>query len=192
MGQFKIAWGITGAGHLLRESVELIVKLVEEGKRIDIFISNAGETVLTMYKLKDSLSNLHQTHEKIQKRLIFEKDQIPGYPISAKFNLHSYDLLVLSPLSANSVAKMNVGIADTLMTNIFSQMVKGNGTIYIIPCDLIPGLIQTETPGGKLVEITIDNFNSQNARNLRKFPKVSLYENLSDLSQAINEIWQKK
>ncbi len=191
MSQFKIAWGITGAGHLLRESVEQIVKLVEEGKRIDIFISNAGETVLTMYKLIDSLSNIQKTHPESLKRLIFEKDQIPGYPISAKFNLHTYDLLVLSPLSANSVAKMNVGIADNLMTNIFSQMVKGSGPIYVVPCDLIPGLIQTETPGGKSVEITIDNFNSQNARNLRKFPKVSLYENPSDLSKAINEIWQK-
>ncbi|MHA1519409.1 MAG: flavoprotein [Promethearchaeota archaeon] len=192
MSQFKIAWGITGAGHLLRESVEQLVKLVKEGKRIDLFISNAGETVLKMYKLINTISDLHQTNKDQLKRLIFERDQIPGFPISAKFNLHSYDLLVLSPLSANSVAKMNVGIADNLMTNIFSQMIKGSGLIYIVPCDLIPGLIQTETPGGKSVEITIDNFNSQNARNLRKFPKVTLFENPSDLSKAINEIWHKE
>lgn len=188
MAQFKIAWGITGAGHLLRESIKILEQVLSQGIRMDVFVSAAGETVLKMYGLLDSLQKAHQKYDTQFKRLIFDKDQVPGYPICAKFNLHSYDALILSPLSANSVAKMNVGIADTLITNIFSQMVKGNGPIYIVPCDLFPGKLHTEIPGGKKVEITIDNFNSQNARNLRKFPTVRIISHPNDVIAEISTL----
>ena len=70
-------------------------------------------------------------------------------------------------------------------------MIKGNGPIYVYPCDLIPGKILTEVPGGKRVEITIDNFNSQNARSLRKFPTVEIFESVEGITTKILEKWRK-
>ncbi|MCF2141276.1 MAG: hypothetical protein K9W44_14555 [Candidatus Lokiarchaeota archaeon] len=187
MGHEKIAWGITGSGHLLKESIDCFAELVEKGLRVDLFLSSAAETVLNTYRLYERLKNLQSSHPQQIKHIYREQDQPPGFPICAKFNLHTYDLLIISPLSANSVGKMNVGIADSLITNIFSQMIKGNGPIYAVPCDLIPGIISTITPNGKTIQITVDNFNSQNARSLRKFPTVSLFENPRNLCKAVQE-----
>ena len=41
----RIAWGITGSGHYLKESMDLIDKLDD----VDLFLSKAGEEVLKWY-----------------------------------------------------------------------------------------------------------------------------------------------
>ena len=110
----KIAWGITGAGHYLRDSVKIIEELVEKHHIVDVFFSAAGETVAHMYNVLDSVETLHKSFPKYLHSIIYDKNQTPGYPICAHFNLHRYDLLIISPLTANSVGKMNAGIADTI------------------------------------------------------------------------------
>ncbi len=167
----RVAWGITGAGHYLHQSLDVIEKVLNEIDQLDLFLSAASEVVLKMYNCMDRLEELHSQYAETFKNIYYDKDQSPGYPICARFNLHHYDLLVLSPLTANSVGKMNNGIADTLITNIFAQMIKGNGLIYAVPCDFIAGEIETETPEGKMTKIHIDKFNSHNAQNLTKFPR---------------------
>ncbi|MHA1775784.1 MAG: hypothetical protein DRO88_05050 [Promethearchaeia archaeon] len=189
MSRIKFAWGITGSGHLLKESLECFEKMVENGRRVDLFISSPAETVLKMYNLYNRLKEFIKNNQDQIKHIYREDEQPPAFPICAKFNLHTYDLLILSPLTANSVAKMNVGIADSLITNIFSQMIKGNGQIYVVPCDLIPGIIKTTAPNGEIVEIRIDNFNSQNARCLRKFPTVSVFDHPSKLCEAAKNLY---
>ena len=41
----RIAWGITGSGHYLKESMEI----VEEMNNVDLYLSKAGEEVLKWY-----------------------------------------------------------------------------------------------------------------------------------------------
>ena len=41
----RIAWGITGSGHYLKESIEIINKI----DNLDLFLSKAGEEVLKWY-----------------------------------------------------------------------------------------------------------------------------------------------
>ena len=57
----RIAWGITGSGHFLKESMEIINSL----DNIDLFLSKAGEEVLKWYGYK--LSDLKK--KKIKDRL---------------------------------------------------------------------------------------------------------------------------
>jgi len=183
----KIAWGMTGAGHMLRESVELLGKMVDEGHSIDIFLSDAAEQVLTMYGLLKEIHRLKDEHGGCIGHIYFDHEQRPGFPVCAKFNLGKYDCLVLSPLSANSVAKIAVGIADTLITNIFSQMIKGGGRIIAVPCDLHPGELRTEVPGGDLVTIHIDSKNSQRALSLTQYPNTVICENPSEIGGHLCE-----
>ena len=180
----KLAWGITGAGHHLRDTLVEIEELLKQEWEIDIYLSAAGETVIKMYNLLKSLETLKETYSNLNK-IIYDKGQAPGYPICSRFNLHFYQYLVISPLTANSAAKMNVGIADTLITNIFSQMIKGSGTILLMPCDLIAGKITTEAPDGSQVKITIDEFNSNQAKTLIKFPNVSVFATPAEIKQQI-------
>ena len=56
----RIVWCITGAGHLLRESFQVIKKLKEEIKdlKVTTLVSRAGEEVVKMYGLFGELYNI--------------------------------------------------------------------------------------------------------------------------------------
>jgi dihydromethanopterin reductase (acceptor) len=177
----KIAWGITGAGYLLSDCVEIIGNLAKQGNHVDIFISAAGEKVLQMYGLLETIHTIPEIASDHHNKIYYEKDQSPAFPICARFNLHYYDILVLAPLTANSVAKINVGIADTLITNIFAQMIKGSGNVLILPSDIIAGEIETDIPGNQKIKIHIDPFNAQNAQSLIKFPNTKVVKTIDEL-----------
>jgi dihydromethanopterin reductase (acceptor) len=184
----KLAWGFTGAGHFLNESVDILEQLIMQGNKVDIFISDAAEKVMEMYGVLNRVQQLQKTAIPLTSTIFFERQQRPAYPISARFNLKHYKLLILSPLSANSVAKINVGIADTLITNDFAQMIKGGGEVFVVPSDIIAGEIETTTPQGGKIKIHIDEFNAQNARALAKFPGVQVFQSPAELLQALGRI----
>ena len=57
-----------------------------------------------------------------------------------------YDLIVISPTTANTVAKIVNGIADNLITNVVAQSGKGQIPLIIVPVDQESGLITTTLP----------------------------------------------
>jgi len=138
----KIAWGITGAGHLLQESVEMLIKLSNEHE-VTVLLSNAGEEVLKMYGLYDSVKNL--TGGKYRE-LVLENEQCSSFPMTGRFSLGTYDLLIVSPTTSNTIGKIVHGIADTLITNAVAQAGKGWVKTFIIPVDLETGDLKTVLP----------------------------------------------
>lgn len=140
----KIAWGITGAGHLLKDSVDILKFIKKEGHQLSIYLSGAGEEVLKMYGLFNQVKNL--TGEGYYNELILEKDQESSYPMAGRFSLGKYDLLVVSPTTSNTIGKIVNGIADTLVTNAVAQAGKGQVQTFIIPVDLEAGDLQTVLP----------------------------------------------
>jgi dihydromethanopterin reductase (acceptor) len=138
----RIAWGITGAGHLLQESVNILVEL-SKVHEVTILISGAGEEVLKMYGLFESVLNL--TGGKYRE-LILENEQRASYPMTGRFSLGTYDLLIVSPTTSNTIGKIVNGIADTLITNAVAQAGKGQVETYIIPVDLEYGDLETVLP----------------------------------------------
>ncbi len=182
----KIAWGITGAGHKLKESLQVIKQLIDQGHKVDLFISQAAEIVGKMYSIFPILDETQQEYPLQMMKIYYGRTQRPGYPICARFNLGHYDKLIISPVTSNSVAKMIVGIADSLITNIFAQMIKGNGQIYLVPTDLIPGNIQTEIPEGRIITIRIDELSSKNAQTLTKFPNVQVFSDPKEILELLS------
>ncbi|MDD1775184.1 MAG: dihydromethanopterin reductase (acceptor) [Methanobacterium sp.] len=140
----KIAWGITGAGHLLESSVDTINILKKEGHDISIFLSGAGEEVLKMYGLYNQIKNI--TSNEYYNELILEKDQERSFPMTGRFSLGKYDLLVISPTTSNTIGKIVNGIADTLVTNAVAQAGKGQVKTLIVPVDLESGELETVLP----------------------------------------------
>ena len=138
----RIAWAITGAGHLLRESVDILVELSKEHE-VTVLLSEAGEEVLKMYGLFDSIKNL--TGGKYRE-LILEADQRASFPMTGRFSLGTYDLLIVSPATSNTIGKIVNGIADTLITNAVAQAGKGKVETCIIPVDLESGDLETVLP----------------------------------------------
>jgi dihydromethanopterin reductase (acceptor) len=146
----KIAWGITGAGHLLQYSVETLETLKREDHEISIYLSSAGEEVLKMYGLFNRVKKLTGGY---YKELVREKDQESSYPMTGRFSLGKYDLLVVSPTTSNTIGKIVNGIADTLVTNAVAQAGKGKVKTCIIPVDLEAGDLETVLPSKLELEL---------------------------------------
>ncbi len=138
----RIGFAFTGAGHLLRESVHLAEKLAKEHE-VTVFLSGAAEEVLKMYGLYDRIEKI--TGGKYRE-LATDSNQKFSYPITGRLSLGKYDLLIVSPATANTVSKIVYGIADTLVTNAVAQSGKGAVPVYMVPVDIHPGPIDTVLP----------------------------------------------
>ena len=138
----KIAFGITGAGHLLSDSVELLEQLMTKHD-VTVLLSAAGEEVLKMYGLYKRIESITGGY---YNELVKEKDQEFSYPLTGRFSLGKYDLLIVSPATSNTIGKIVTGIADTLITNAVAQSGKGGVKTCIIPVDLESGDVETVLP----------------------------------------------
>lgn len=112
---YQIAWCITGAGHLLRESIDQIEELLAENSKlkIDIYLSKAGLEVLKIYKFYQRLENLGCQ---------IYKDNSASSPIIGKIYKGYYDVLVSAPTTSNTTAKFVLGISDTLVSNLLAHV----------------------------------------------------------------------
>ena len=138
----RIGFAFTGAGHLLRESVQVAEKLAKDHE-VTIFLSGAAEEVLKMYGIYERVERL--TGGKYRE-LATDSNQKFSYPITGRLSLGKYDLLIVSPATANTVSKIVYGIADTLVTNAVAQSGKGAVPVYMVPVDIHPGPIDTVLP----------------------------------------------
>lgn len=138
----RIGFAFTGAGHLLSESVHLAEQLAKQHE-VTIFLSSAAEEVLKMYGLYDRVVKL--TGGKYRE-LATDSNQKFSYPITGRLSLGKYDLLIVSPATANTVSKIVHGIADTLVTNAVAQAGKGAVKTYMVPVDIHPGPVDTVLP----------------------------------------------
>ena len=138
----RIGFAFTGAGHLLRESVQVAEKLAKENE-VTVFLSGAAEEVLKMYGLYERVERL--TGGKYRE-LATDSNQKFSYPITGRLSLGKYDLLIVAPATANTVSKIVYGIADTLVTNAVAQAGKGAVPVYMVPVDIHPGPVDTVLP----------------------------------------------
>jgi len=138
----RIGFAFTGAGHLLNESVQVAEKLAKDHE-VTIFLSGAAEDVLKMYGLYERVTRL--TGGKYRE-LATDSNQKFSYPITGRLSLGKYDLLIVSPATANTVSKIVHGIADTLVTNAVAQAGKGAVKTFMVPVDIHPGPIDTVLP----------------------------------------------
>ena len=138
----RIGFAFTGAGHLLRESVQVAEKLAKEHE-ITVFLSGAAEEVLKMYGLYERVEAI--TGGKYRE-LATDSNQKFSYPITGRLSLGKYDLLIVSPATANTVSKIVYGIADTLVTNAVAQAGKGAVPTYMVPVDIHQGPVDTILP----------------------------------------------
>lgn len=128
-----IAWGITGAGALLRESIDVIGELVTRGVRVTAFVSKAGETVLKMYGLREKLEDILVGEYPVG--VIYESVEPPGYPSTGRLYLGTYSHVVISPATMNTVSKIVSGIADSLVSTLAMHALKTRTPLYVLPVD---------------------------------------------------------
>ena len=139
----RIGWGVTGAGHLLPETFEIMEKLAERHE-ISCFVSSAAEQVIRIYGLWEKLNKICLGD--YFREVIRETSQGPAAPLAGRFPRKIYAALVVSPATANTVAKVASGISDTLVTNAIAQAEKGKVPVIIVPTDRERGEVKTRLP----------------------------------------------
>ncbi len=142
----KVAWGVTGAGHYLKESFELFLKYKDTfGPEVSVtsFVSRAAEEVVRVYGLFQHLETISPGD--YMEEVILESTQGWSYPKTGRFSRGNYDALVVSPTTSNTVAKIAHGIADSLITNAVAHAIKGRIPVFILPVD-IEGRVDSPVP----------------------------------------------
>jgi flavoprotein len=96
---------------------------------VDLYLSQAGEEVLKMYDV--DLKTLKE-------KLPVYRDKAASAPPVGLFYTGYYHTLIMAPTTSNTVAKCVLGIADTLVTNLYSQAGKCRINSIVYPCDIAP------------------------------------------------------
>jgi len=176
----RIAWGITGCGDYLKESLDIMKELTKEHNLdVRVFLSRAGETVVKWYRLFNELkTNFPKTY--------LEKS--PNVPfLVGDLQLGKYDFLIIMPSTSNTVAKIASGISDTLLSNAAAQAMKANVPVYIYPADQKKGDIVTDLPGGKKLTLTMRDVDLDAVDKLRKMKGITVLGHPDEIRRIILE-----
>lgn len=178
MGRTRIAWGITGAGDFLPETMGVMKRVAQmEGVELTVLVSRNAEAVLKWYRLWVPLREAFR-------RVKVEKG--PNQPfVAGPLQVGYYALLLVSPATANTTAKIAHGIADTLITNCVSQAVKGRTPVYIYPVDQKAGDVQTEIPGGKRISIRTRKIDLENVARLRAMEGINVLSHPAEMEGIV-------
>lgn len=177
----RIAWGITGSGDKIRESVALMKELAKKyDLEVHVYISREGEVVLKFYKL---LKEVKESFPKVA----LEKG--PNAPfLSGKLQIGTYSLFVVAPATANTVAKVAYGIADTLITNSVAQAVKGDVPVCIFPVDQKEGELITKLHDGRDLKLRIRKIDVENVERVRSMEGIAVLNMLEDLEDVVRKL----
>jgi flavoprotein len=175
---FKIVWAITGTGYVLQESIDLMKEL-QEVHRIEItaLLSKEGETVVKWYKKWLPLT------EVVEKVKVEKTPNLPFY--AGPLQLGNFDMFIVCPTSANSVAKIVYGIADTLITNCVAQAIKGGQIAYIFPSDQDLQPIVTSRPDGSPLVLKIRDIEIENIERLKKLEGIYVFSDFSEIKKVV-------
>ena len=169
----RIAWCITGSGHYLKESIEIILTL----KNVDLFLSKAGEEVLKWYDY--SLEDFKSKGIKV-----FKDITASSAPVSLLYE-GVYKLIIVSPTTSNTIAKMSYGLSDSLITNMFAQAGKCKIHSIVFACDTEPTVI-TQAPK-KSVTLYPRDIELENYEKLKKFKNVDVVDDVVSLNKALGK-----
>lgn len=128
-----VAWGITGAGAYLYESIEAIKTLVRI-THVTVYVSRAGRVLLKSYGFLDELLSAMKTD--YPSGIVFEDEESASYPLAMRVYRGVYGSVVISPASLNTVSKIIHGISDSLVSNLVIHALKSGLRVYIVPVDL--------------------------------------------------------
>jgi dihydromethanopterin reductase (acceptor) len=111
---------------------------------VSCFLSSAGELVVRVYGLWPKLGEICPGSR--YRELVREKTTGSCSPFTGRFTTGTYNALIISPASANTVAKVVHGISDTLVTNAVAQAEKGGVPVIFVPTDSEAGETKTKLP----------------------------------------------
>jgi archaeoflavoprotein AfpA len=183
----KVAWGITGSGDRLPETIDTMKKIRKEYQNevdLRVFLSKAGEQVLRWYKLHDPLK---QNFERVLVELNSNSPFLAG-----DLELGKFEFLLIAPATSNTVAKIAAGITDTLLCNSAIMALKAFVPVYVMPSDYKEGTLITRLPDGKDLKLRVRKEDAENTRKLSLMENVFLLEKPEDICDVFKKHFSPK
>ena len=176
----KVAWGITGAGDKIIETLGVMKKIQgEKNLDIEVFLSKAGITVVKYYKVLQELENSFH-------KVFVEKDANTPF-LTGRLQTGEFKFLLIAPATSNTVAKLVVGISDTLLTNAAIQSVKGYIPVFLMPVDFREGTTTTILPNGKKIRLKVRKEDAENTEKLGKMEGFCVFEDPIEIEKIFKE-----
>lgn len=176
-----VAWGITGSGDRLVETLDVMKSINQEyeGKvTIRVYLSKAGNQVVRYYRLTDDLK------ENFDRINIETNSNVPF--LAGALQLGRFDFLLIAPATSNTVAKISLGIADTLLSNAALMALKAFIPVYVMPSDYREGVVITKLPDGRDLKLRMRKEDVEHVKKLAKTDDVHIMEKPQDLQQLFN------
>jgi len=167
----RLAWAITGSGHYLRESLE-ILQSIEDA---DVFLSRAAVEIIQQYGFQSKLEN---TGHKV-----YQDKTASSVPVEL-FYEGKYHTLVIAPATSNTIAKMAYGFSDSLVTNLYAQAGKTRVPSIIFACDTAPE-VESEAPRDNMVMVYPRQIDLDNVARLVQFEATQVVEDMMTLRTSI-------
>ena len=169
-GKPRLAWAVTGSGHYLDECLEIIRDLED----VDLFYSSAGEEVLRMYG---------HDPKAINKQGRVYRDRAASSPPVGLFYRGDYHTLVVAPATSNTVAKMVLGLSDSLVSNVYAQAGKCGIPNIVLACDTEP---EMDTPApDRIVKVWPRKIDLEHTHKLATHEGTTVVENPEKLLSAL-------
>ena len=178
----RVAWGITGSGDRLVETIETmkqINKQYQDEIRITVYLSKAGNQILNFYSLGKDLK------ENFDKVRVEVNSNVPT--LAVQLQSGKIEFLLIAPTTANTVAKIATGIADTLLCNATIMALKSFVPVYILPCDYKEGVTATQLPDGTEMRIQVRKEDVENTKKLAAMDGLVILEK----PEEIHHVFQK-
>lgn len=170
MDKPRLAWAVTGSGHYIEDCLDFLLTL----NAVDLYLSQAGEEVLKMYGID---------LQDIRAKMPVYRDKTASAPPVGLFYKGYYHTFVMAPTTSNTVAKCVLGIADSLVTNLYSQAGKCRVPSIVYPCDIAPEM-ETTAPGGKVM-VYPRAIDLEGTAKLRDFAYTTVVESVDELIAAV-------
>jgi archaeoflavoprotein AfpA len=174
----KVAWGITGSGDRLEETIKEMNKVkdtYEKQANIRVYLSKAGAQVTKWYRL---YHRLERDFEKVYVELGPNSPFLAGDLQTGKF-----EFLLIAPATSNTVAKISVGLCDTVLCNSAIMALKAYVPVYVMPSDLQEGTVITQLPGSSTIKLRIRKEDAENARKLSTMDGISILKNPKEIPE---------
>lgn len=161
-----MAWGITGSGDRIREILDVMIEIQNRYRQVEIvvYVSKAGDQVLKWYRLTELL--------KTQFRKVLVELNANAPFLAGDVQTRRFDFLLLAPVTSNTMAKLSLGIGDTMLTNAASMGLKAFVPLYLLPSDFREGIVHTALPNGKTLKLRIRREDVANVKKLEAMSDV--------------------
>ncbi len=180
--KLKVAWGVTGAGDRLNETLQIMKDIkAEYGETVDIevYLSKMASMVLRMYKIYGEL-------EEAFSKIMVEKDANTPF-ITGRLQLGEFEFLLLAPATSNTVAKIAHGISDTMLTNGAIQALKAYVPVYVMPVDYREGYTMTLLPNGKELRLRVRKEDAENVTKISAMDGITTFEKPDEIRDIFRE-----